>query len=62
MYQVLTSIIEERKQNINDKVIVNAAVALGFLSGGVLLQATDRLLHRLQARRAAANIAQFGRK
>ena len=26
-----------------------APVALGFLSGGVLLQATDRLLHRLQA-------------
>lgn len=32
VYQVLTSIIEERKQNVNDKVIVNAAVALGFLS------------------------------
>jgi len=32
VYQVLTSIIEERKQTLNDKVIVNAAVALGFLS------------------------------
>ena len=30
-----------------------APVALGFLSGGVLLQATDRLLHRLQARNSA---------
>lgn len=29
---MLTSIIEERKQNVNDKVIVNAAIALGFLS------------------------------
>ena len=29
---MLTSIIEERKQNINDKVIVNASIALGFLS------------------------------
>ena len=36
MYQVLTGIIEENivegKQNLNDKVIVNAATALGFLS------------------------------
>lgn len=36
VYQVLTGIIEEniveRKQNLNDKVIVNASIALGFLS------------------------------
>lgn len=32
VYQVLTNIIEERKHIVNDKVIVNAAVALGFLS------------------------------
>jgi len=32
VYTVLTSIIEERKQNSNDKVIVNASIALGFLS------------------------------
>lgn len=29
---MLTSIIDERKQNLNDKVIVNASIALGFLS------------------------------
>ena len=36
VYQVLTGIIEENivegKQNLNDKVIVNASIALGFLS------------------------------
>lgn len=32
VYTVLTSIIEDRKQNTNDKVIVNASIALGFLS------------------------------
>lgn len=32
VYAVLSSIIEERKMNLNDKVIVNASIALGFLS------------------------------
>jgi len=36
VYQVLTGIVEENivegKQNLNDKVIVNASIALGFLS------------------------------
>ena len=32
VYAVLSSIIEDRKMNLNDKVIVNASIALGFLS------------------------------
>lgn len=32
VYTVLSSIIEERKENLNDKVIVNCSVCLGFLS------------------------------
>lgn len=32
VYTVLSSIIEERKLNSNDKIIVNASIALGFLS------------------------------
>lgn len=32
VYTVLTSVIEERKDTLNDKIITNASVALGFLS------------------------------
>ena len=32
VYGVLTSVIEERKRDLNDKVIINASVGLGFLS------------------------------
>mmetsp|Transcript_6656 Transcript_6656/g.11204 ORF Transcript_6656/g.11204 Transcript_6656/m.11204 type:complete len:314 (-) Transcript_6656:124-1065(-) len=32
VYSTLTSIIEDRKRDMNDKVIVNSAVAIGFLS------------------------------
>lgn len=32
VYSVLTSVVEERKKDLNDKVIINASVGLGFLS------------------------------